>query len=269
MDLKGVIKRFEEKPHLMGYGAGKTGKLLKCSPSLIKEARRIVRKSLDTSSENRVLVIGDTHLPYEKEGYLEFCKEQYDKYKCNQVIHIGDLIDSHASSRHPSVPEAYGPGDELDYAIDKLKNWYKVFPEMKVCIGNHDAIANRQASSVMVSRKWLKDYNQVLEVPNWEFEESFEIDDTLYIHGTGTTGMSAAYKRALNLGMNVVIGHLHTESSIIYHKLPKKPVFGMIVGCGVDEESYGMNYAKNFPKKSITSCGIVLNGEPILRIMPE
>jgi predicted phosphodiesterase len=50
--------------------------------------------------ESRVLVIGDLHCPFEKEGYLEFCKEQYKKWKCNQVVFIGDIIDNHYSSYH-------------------------------------------------------------------------------------------------------------------------------------------------------------------------
>jgi hypothetical protein len=41
----------------------------------------------------------------------------------------------------------------------------------------------------------------------------------------------------------------------------------MCVGCGVDDKSYGMNYSKNFPKKSIISCGVVLDKQPIINIM--
>lgn len=270
MTLDQIIKKFKSNPAYMKMGAGKLSKVWKCTREEIKEARYLVRNSRQNNVKpvgKNVLIIGDTHVPYEKDGYLEFCKEQYDKYNCDTVIHIGDLVDSHASSRHPSVPEAYGPGDELDYAVDKLKKWYKVFPEMNVCIGNHDAIANRQAASVMVPAKWLKEYCQVLEVPNWNFADSFIINGTLYTHGTGTSGMTAAYKRAINLGLNVVIGHLHSEASVINHKLYDKTVFGMIVGCGVDEESYGMNYAKNFAKKSIISCGVVLDNQPIVLVM--
>ena len=35
----------------------------------------------------RVGIIGDTHLPYELDGYLEFCQEQFDAWKgeCEQT----------------------------------------------------------------------------------------------------------------------------------------------------------------------------------------
>lgn len=229
--------------------------------------KEFIRNFEKNNVQNNVLIIGDTHLPYEKEGYLDFCIEQYDKWNCDTVIHIGDLIDSHATSRHPSMPDAYSPGDELQYTIRKLRSWYRAFPEMKVCIGNHDIRSYKLAADMGVASKWMKGFADVLEVPNWEFEESFEINGIVYTHGTGTTGQNAAHMRALNLGQSVVMGHLHTESSIIYHKVANGVIFGMIVGCGVDEKAYGMNYAKNFPRKSIISCGLVIGDQPILSIM--
>jgi predicted phosphodiesterase len=221
----------------------------------------------DVVVSKNVLVIGDTHIPYEKKGYLEFCMAQYKKYNCDTVVHIGDLIDSHATSFHPSMPDAYSAGDELKYSIKKLRKWYKAFPNMKVVIGNHDMRAYRLASDSRIASKWINGYADVLEVPNWTFEESYEINGTTYTHGTGTSGVTAAYRRMLNLGQNVVIGHLHSEASIIFHKMPNTTLWGMCVGCGVDEKSYGMNYAKNFPKKSIISCGVVLDKQPIINIM--
>ena len=290
MTKEEVIAVFKEKPYLLDMGAKKVAHQLRSDIETVIIARSIVRdnikkfgttykpkevsfkqptprvyKSLKTAKN--VLIIGDTHLPYELDGYLEFCIEQYHKWNCDTVVHIGDLIDSHATSRHPSMPEAYSPGDELKYTISKLKSWYKAFPNMKVCIGNHDIRSYKIASEYGVASKWMKGFAEVLEVPTWEFEESFEINGILYTHGTGTTGQNAAHMRALNLGQSVVMGHLHTESSIIHHKIANEVIFGMIVGCGVNEKSYGMNYAKNFPRKCITSCGIVLGDQPILSIM--
>ena len=47
-----------------------------------------------------VLVIGDLHLPFVKDGYLEFCIWVYKKYNCTEVVFIGDILDNHASSYH-------------------------------------------------------------------------------------------------------------------------------------------------------------------------
>ena len=45
-------------------------------------------------NERRILVIGDLHLPFTLPGYLEFCKEVYSNWNCNQVIYIGDILDN-------------------------------------------------------------------------------------------------------------------------------------------------------------------------------
>jgi len=293
-----IIKKFEKNPVYLTNGAGFLSKKWNCSKEdiyiakkllknkkeianiytkesedalinskLFEDFKTLISATKELKTPKNILIIGDTHIPYEKEGYLEFCKEQYDIYNCDTVIHIGDLIDSHATSRHPSIPDAYSAGDELYYTKKKLRKWYKTFPNMKVVIGNHDIRAYKIASDVGIASKWLKGFADVLEVPNWTFEECYEINDTVFVHGTGTSGVTAAYRRALNLGQNVVIGHLHSEAGILYHKLPDKTMWGMIVGCGVDENSYGMNYAKNIIKKSIISCGVIVDGTPILKVM--
>ena len=290
MTKEEVLITFKAKPYLLEMGATKVSIQLKTTIEIVKECRSIVRgnirntgttyKPMEVSFKkytpkvyqsldhaHNILIIGDTHLPYERIGYLDFCIEQYIKWNCDTVVHIGDLIDSHATSRHPSMPDAYSPGDELQYTINKLRPWYRAFPNMKICSGNHDQRSYKIAAENGVASKWMKGFTEVLEVPTWEFEEEFEINNILYTHGTGTSGQNAAHMRALNLGQSVVMGHLHTESSIIHHRIANNVIFGMIVGCGIDEKSYGMNYAKNFPKKSITSCGIVLGDQPILILM--
>lgn len=270
MNIKEIEKFLQDNPGYLKWGKKKLAKKLNCEVYDIDavKLRLLIQKEVTKQKEgHRILTIGDTHIPYEKEGYLDFCKKQYDKYACTEVIHIGDLIDLHATSFHPSMPEAYSAGDELEYTKKKLKKWYEAFPNIKVVRGNHDDRIFRLASNSGITKHWIKDFTEVLEVPNWEFQDHYEINNIIYTHGTGTSGATAAYRRAINMGKSVVMGHLHSEASIMYHKMGNTTLFGMIVGCGVDESSYGMNYAKNFPKKSIMSCGLVIEGEPMLKIM--
>ena len=35
---------------------------------------------------NNVLVVGDIHEPFCLDGYLDFCKEQYNRFNCNKVV---------------------------------------------------------------------------------------------------------------------------------------------------------------------------------------
>lgn len=205
---------------------------------------------------SKVLVIGDIHEPFCLDGYLQHCKNVYKEYKCNKVVFIGDIIDSHYSSFHSTDPDGMSAKDELNLSIKKLRKWHKAFPKATVIIGNHDRIVARKALANGISAKWIKEYKDVLEVPTWNFKTDETIDNVLYVHGEGAT----AFTKAKTLFQSVVAGHTHTKCYIEY----MNNVFGMQVGCGVDKDSYAMAYAKNYAPPQI-ACGVVLDGKlPIL-----
>jgi len=227
----------------------------------------LIKRSRDfekTKSTGNVLVVGDIHEPFCVDGYLEFCLTQFRKYRCSEVVFIGDVIDSHYSSFHTSDPDGYGAGDELERAIDKIQEWHKFFPVAKVCIGNHDAIVRRKAFDAGISAKWIRDYDEVLGVEGWSFKEHHKIDNVLYVHGTGTSGRNAAANKSLQFNCNVVQGHIHTEASVIYNG----QYWGMQVGCGVDRKSYAMAYSKHFAKSYKLSCGVVLGKGSMPIVIP-
>ena len=78
-----------------------------------------------TSNEERTLVIGDLHCPFDHKDALKHALDTKAKYNCSRVVFIGDLIDSHASSRHESCPNGMSAGDELKEAIKSVQKWYK------------------------------------------------------------------------------------------------------------------------------------------------
>lgn len=219
-------------------------------------------------SEDNILVIGDTHFPFEREGYIEFLEKTRLEYKCKTVIHIGDVVDNAYSSFHETNPDGHSAGDELSYAIEKLKDLYKVFPKVKVCLGNHDLIINRKAFSSGLSKRWIKGLDDVLEVPGWDFDLEHVVHNVMFTHGTGTSGQNAAYNKALNIRMSTVQGHLHSEANIRYNVSKNDIIFAMQVGCGVDDRKYAFDYAKANPRKFIISCGVVLNRGKLPIIIP-
>lgn len=216
---------------------------------------------------NNVLVIGDLHAPFIREGYLEHCLKIRDEYQCNHVVFIGDIIDNHYSSFHDPDPDGYGAGEELDRAISHIQEWHKHFPKAKVCIGNHDAIICRKAFSSGISNRWIKDYDDVLGTPGWDFQQVHELDGVVYIHGTGSSGKGAT-KRVREWQTSIVQGHIHTEAYIDWYVNKEYKLFSMQVGCGVDDRSYAMAYARNFTKKYIVSCGVVLNNGSLPIVLP-
>lgn len=218
-----------------------------------KAEQEMLQKKRGKDKDRRILIIGDLHEPFCLEGYLEFCKETYKRYDCNQVVFIGDVIDNHYSSYHESDADGMGGGQELELAIEKIAKWYEAFPKADVIIGNHDRIIMRKAQSSQVPRKWIKEYKDVLDTPKWNFVESVTYDDVLYIHGEGGTARSRM-RKDLN---SVVQGHLHTQFYCDYLVGKNFSIFGMQVGCGIDNKSYAMAYAKNYGKPAI-GCGVVL-----------
>jgi hypothetical protein len=217
---------------------------------------KLPKPYLNGNPKNKI-IIGDTHEPFCRAGYLEFCREVQERFNCGTVIHIGDLIDVHYSSFHDSDPDGFGAGEELDRAIYKVSRWYKVFPEVKVCIGNHDAIIQRKAFASGLSSRWIKGFGEVLHTPNWEYEMEYEIGNNLYTHTLGGNLLNAAMARRQSL----ICGHLHTVAGVQWNVNKESKLFAMQVGTGINDKAYAFAYAKLVAKKSILSCGVILDDE--------
>ena len=224
------------------------------------KAIEVFKKALKV--KKNVLVIGDLHLPFTLDGYLEHCIKVYKKYNCDTVVFIGDILDLHFTSYHETSTEGYGATQEHDLSVEMLRKWYKAFPKAYVTIGNHDALIYRKAMSAGISKRWIQNYSQVLGTPGWEWVTDVIIDDVLYTHGT-----TNAYTKAKQNLMSTVQGHLHSQAGVQFYVGAKSRIFGFQVGCGVDMKSYAMDYGRNFPKPVI-SCGVVIEGlHPYLEVM--
>ena len=238
-------------------------RLNKKENTLLKEHRR--------KKVNR-LIIGDIHLPYTHKGYLKFCKSIYDKHSCNAVSFTGDIIDSHFSSFHHTSTETDGKF-ELSNAIEMIKDWYSVFNNksvpngISVTLGNHDLIVFRKAEDAGVDKRWVRNLNEVLGVPDWIFEEQFVHDNVLYTHGTGCSGKGIE-KRVQNWGTSMCQGHIHTQAFISYTASLNDLKFGLQAPCGIDYKSFAFSYAKFHTAKPILGCAVILDDGTIPIIEP-
>ncbi len=208
-----------------------------------------------------VLVIGDVHEPFCKEGYLEFCREMQEKYNCGTVIHIGDAVDNHAISYHESDPTGMSAGTEFNLAKRRMKRWYHTFPEVRICIGNHDALPFRKLFTAGLPKEWLKSYEELLEAPkSWKWDFVHQHEGVIYQHGTGLSGEMASINAARENRQSTVIGHLHTVCNTRFLASYKDIIFGASVGCGIDHKSYAFAYGKEQTRKPVLACTVILNG---------
>lgn len=218
-----------------------------------------------------ILVIGDTHIPYERDGYLDFCLDVQREYKCDHVFHAGDFADWHGISYHENEEDALKSKDELILTRKKAISWGKAFKEMAITIGNHDALIARNAKTHGLPIDIFKPMNDILETPyTWKWGMKFIFNNVLFTHGTGFSGKYPHATAMTNHRSNVVIGHCHSVSGVAHSATYHDIIWGMCVGCGIDDSCPAFNYGRGLAKRSIISCGVILeNGRiPLTITMP-
>lgn len=216
-----------------------------------------------------VLVIGDTHIPFEHRHYLEFCKETKKKFKCNQVVHIGDLVDNHAVSFHDKDPDGRSASDEMKDADKALKKWFKAFPEVKVVEGNHCSMIIRKAYHHSLPKRVLKDFRDIWNLPSkWSYEYDYNINKVRYFHGMGYSGKQAHSKAVMDNRCSCVIGHLHSNAAVNWTASERDILFGMATGCGIDRKKYAFRYGRDFVRKPILGAGCVLENGKYAQFVP-
>lgn len=220
----------------------------------------------------RVLFISDPHLPFCHRDTIPFLKKVQKKYSTNYNICAGDLLDQHALAHWDTDPDGDGPGPEVAKATKDLKIWYKTFPQLDTLLGNHDQRAYRKAFSSGIPRIFLKNMAEVLNSPKrWRFLDNIAIDGIRYEHGdaagANSTGANALRTLPISNMQSTVFGHYHSFAGIQYLANPRMLFFGMNAGCLIDKDQYAFAYGKRSKNKSIISCGVILNGLPILEPM--
>lgn len=211
-----------------------------------------------------VLVIGDCHAPAMRAGYVDFLKRVSDEWSPDRIVHIGDVVDWHSISYHEHNPSLHSPMGEYKRALKQVRQLNDAFPKADWLIGNHDSLTERQATTVGLPPKLvLRSYNDLWET-KWRVHERFTellIDGTVYSHGEGPGGVYAHGRRAQARCRSYVMGHLHANAGVIWSANPEYRLFGLAVGCGVDNSRMQFLYGKPFPRKPILGCGIVVDGK--------
>lgn len=216
----------------------------------------------------RVLVIGDTHIPAMHPAYIPFLKQVEKKWKTNRVVHIGDLVDHACISFHAKSTSNEGPINEYKASKMQIEKMHKEFPKMDIIKGNHDNRVSRIAEHVGIPASvYVKEEKDLYNVKGWNWVKELEIDGVYYFHGEGCGTVNPAYNAATHRMQSTVVGHYHSCCGIAYKVGPKNKIWGMSVGSGVDRDHWSMQYAKNYLRKPIVGCGVVIEGTPYVETM--
>jgi hypothetical protein len=214
----------------------------------------------------KILVISDLHFPYHHPDAIRFLEKLHKHYKSDCVVHIGDEADWHSVNvSHVINPDLPSPADELLGVRSLCKQLEKIFPSMWLLESNHGSMILRRAMAKGMSKWFIKDYNEILEVSNkWKWTERLTLETdkgkVLFAHQFCKDISKAVQQTATSC----VQGHFHTVSEIKYVANDYHLNFGMSVGCLVDKKSLAMAYMKVNLAKPVLSCGVITNGIPYI-----
>lgn len=150
-----------------------------------------------------------------------------------------------------------------------LKTWFKAFPSLFLCLGNHDRMVDRKSKTVGLPERAFKSFRDIWGLPSrWRDDFVWEIDGVIYQHGTGYSGDNAHLKVAYNNRQSSVMGHTHSTGAVGYIANEKECIFGMNCGCGIDRRTYAFEYGRDFRKKPILGCGVVTDGGKFAQFFP-
>jgi hypothetical protein len=216
-----------------------------------------------------ILIISDTHIPYENKFLIPFLKALTKKYKkFDRVIHLGDEVDHAGMSFHDKDSDMPSAGDELRLAIPKIKELEKMFPKMDLLDSNHGSLVYRRAFKHGIPKAYIKNYNDYLQVGNgWKWHEDITLDTPLgkvyFCHGK----TADVFKLAQSLGMSAVQGHYHSLYGCRYYGNSLGLYYGLQCGCLIDPKALAFKYNKLQKARPVIGTSVIINGIPILEPM--
>lgn len=207
-------------------------------------------------------VIPDMHVSSQHPKAIEFLVDTFITRGVTHIVCIGDWFDmGWQSKKYLKNYNMMGPKETRDATQKYLNKFGQEFPVLKYAIGNHDLRLVAKTED-----DFAEDFEEALRrtynIPEgWEFDIQFIIDNVVYLHGTGNSGVNANYNLMKSKRRSVVHGHLHSLPGITYSNNGIDITFGMNVGSLIDMNSLAFEYGVNSKEKPVNGCGIVYNSK--------
>ncbi len=206
------------------------------------------------------------HAPYHHHKALDFCKNVQELYQIPEenIFSVGDFEDNFFLGAYPKGSDfPHTPNQELELARKIIKEWAKAFPLLHMCHSNHASRYYRKAAGGELPTQVLRSYKELFRYPSgWDVEECFVPNvkkPFMVCHGEEFSGINAARSHALAYGISVAHGHSHSSAGVQYINTKTQDLWGMNVGCLIDDEQYCFAYAKHARNKVSLGVGVVLD----------
>ena len=209
----------------------------------------------------RVLIIPDTHAPFEHPDAYTFLAAVKQKYLTEDSItlHLGDEIDGHSISFHDNDPDLpFSPSSELEAAIESVHRLQEIFPQMYLCESNHGSLVYRRQKAAGLPRHVFKSYQEILGTPEWQWHEDYilqtKMGDIYICHGkTSVNG-----KLSKEMGTyGAIQGHFHGKFQVLWSTTATGERWDAFSGCLVNRRSLAFAYGKNHIPKPILGCLLI------------
>lgn len=225
----------------------------------------------------RVLIIPDTHMPYEHPDALKFATAVYKervftkrKGKSPVVIHLGDEVDFCNISMHDTPCDLEeSPKTELDKAVQKLQDWQEVFPKVNVLTSNHTSLVYRRAEKHGLPTQLFKTYQDFLCAPHWEWHDEIILETSMgevYLCHGKTASSGKLSKEMGTYGS--IQGHYHGRFECVWSVTATSARWSAYSGCLISSKELAFNYGKNHIPKPILGCmWLTEKGYPMMERM--
>lgn len=215
-----------------------------------------------------ILAIPDQHAPYQHPDALKFLIAVREAFNPDLVVNLGDELDFHAMSFHDSDPNLDSAGPELERGKKWLHKLEAEFPNQLICDSNHGSMTFRRAKAHGLPVQLIRGYREVIfpdgNGQGWHWAENWRVrtpmGEVMFKHQSVGGILADAAHNACNL----LVGHEHGKFSIEYTASSSHLYWGGFSGCLIDKDSYAFAYGKNFPRKPIIGCTVILQGRPML-----
>lgn len=210
-----------------------------------------------TLKNGTILIGSDFHIwPGETSTCLRAFKKFISDIKPDAVILNGDVMDFPRISRHPQNWEkAPDPQEELEAAQDHLNDIVQACKRSAAkvwTLGNHDARFESSIANALPQFRGIKGVHLADHFAIWQKAMSCLINEG--VEG-GTTmvkhrlkgGIGATRANALNAGISIVTGHLHSQNVRPLSDYRPFDRYGVDTGCVADKEHRAFSYTEDAP----------------------